>query len=97
MFYALMCKDKPGSLDLRMATRPPHVEYLKAMEAKGVLKMAGPLLGDDEKPIGSLLIIAVDDRKQAETFAAGDPYAVAGLFASTEIRAFNWTFGNPEA
>lgn len=97
MFYALMCKDKPGSLDLRMATRPPHVEYLKAMEAKGVLKMAGPLLGDDEKPIGSLLIIAVGDRKQAETFAAGDPYAVAGLFASTEIRAFNWTFGNPEA
>ncbi len=97
MFYALMCKDKPGSLDLRMATRPPHVEYLKAMEAKGVLKMAGPLLGDDEKPIGSLLIIAVGDKKEAEAFAAGDPYAVAGLFASTEIRAFNWTFGNPEA
>lgn len=97
MHYALMCKDKPNSLDLRMATRPPHVEYLKAMEAKGVLKMAGPLLGDDEKPIGSLLIIAVGDRKDAEAFAAGDPYAIAGLFASTEIRAFNWTFGNPEA
>ena len=97
MFYALMCKDKPGSLDLRMATRPPHVEYLKAMEAKGVLKMAGPLLGDDEKPIGSLLVIAADDMKEAEAFAAGDPYAIAGVFASTEIRAFNWTFGNPEA
>jgi len=97
MFYALMCKDKPGSLDLRMATRPPHVEYLKGMEAKGVLKMAGPLLGDDEKPIGSLLVIAADDMKQAEAFAAGDPYAIAGLFASTEIRPFNWTFGKPEA
>ncbi|MDF1608225.1 YciI family protein [Hoeflea sp. YIM 152468] len=97
MFYALMCKDKPGSLDLRMATRPPHVEYLKSMEAKGVLKMAGPLLGDDEKPIGSLLIIAAADRQEAEAFAAGDPYAIAGLFASTEIRAFNWTFGNPES
>ncbi|MCY0092755.1 YciI family protein [Hoeflea ulvae] len=97
MFYALICKDKPGSLDLRIATRPPHVEYLKSMEAKGVLKMAGPLLGDDEKPIGSMLVISVADRAEAEAFAAGDPYAVAGLFASTEIRAFNWTFGNPEA
>ena len=97
MFYALMCKDKPGSLDQRMATRPPHVEYLKSMEAKGILKMAGPLLGGDEKPIGSLLVIAAGDRKEAEAFAAGDPYAIAGLFASTEIRPFNWTFGKPEA
>lgn len=97
MFYALICKDKPGSLDLRMATRPPHVEYLKSMEVNGVLKMAGPLLGDDEKPIGSMLVIAAGDMKEAKAFAAGDPYAIAGLFASTEIRAFNWSFGNPEA
>ena len=97
MLYALMCKDKPGSLDLRMTTRPTHVDYLKGLEAKGVLKMAGPLLGDDEKPIGSLLVVKAADKTEAEAFAAGDPYAVAGLFASTEIRAFNWTFGNPEA
>jgi len=97
MFYALMCKDKPGSLELRMATRPPHVEYLKDLEARGVLKMAGPLLGDDEKPIGSLLVVDAADKSEAEAFAAGDPYALAGLFATTEIRAFNWVFGKPEA
>ena len=97
MFYALICKDKPGSLELRMATRPPHVEYLKSLEAKGVLKMAGPLLGDDEKPIGSLLVVEAADKSEAEAVAAGDPYALAGLFATTEIRAFNWVFGKPEA
>lgn len=97
MLYALMCKDKPGSFELRMATRPPHVEYLKSLEASGVLKMAGPLLGDDEKPVGSLLVISAGDKHQAEAIAAGDPYAQAGLFASTEIRAFNWVFKNPEA
>lgn len=97
MFYVLMCKDKPGSLELRMATRPPHVEYLKGLEAKGILKTAGPLLGDDEKPIGSVWIIEASDKTEAEALAAGDPYAKAGLFASVEIRAFNWTFGNPEA
>jgi uncharacterized protein YciI len=35
--------------------------------------------------------------QEAEALAAGDPYAKAGLFASVEIRAFNWTFKNPEA
>jgi len=97
MLYALMCKDKPNSLELRMATRPPHVEHLKGLYASGVLKMAGPLLGDDEKPIGSLLVVEADTKADAEAIAAGDPYAIAGLFASTEIRAFNWTFGKPEA
>ena len=97
MLYALMCKDKPDSLELRLATRPPHVEYLTSLEASGVLKMAGPLLGDDEKPIGSLLVISAGDMKEAEAIAAGDHYAMAGLFASTEIRAFNWVFKNPEA
>ncbi|WP_340159248.1 YciI family protein [uncultured Hoeflea sp.] len=97
MLYALMCKDKPGSLDLRMSNRPAHVEYLKSLEASGVLKMAGPLLDDEEKPMGSLLVLSAGDIKEAEAIAAGDPYAMADLFASTEIRAFNWVFKNPEA
>ncbi|MGN5478385.1 hypothetical protein ACTMU2_19450 [Cupriavidus basilensis] len=27
--------------------------------------------------------------------ASPDPYAHAGLFASVEIRRWDWTFGNP--
>lgn len=97
MLYALMCKDKPASLDKRMAERPAHVEFLKDLEAQGILKMAGPLLGDDEKPIGSLVVIAADDMASAKALAARDPYAIAGLFDTVEIRAFNWVFKNPEA
>ena len=96
MLYALMCKDHPNSLDKRMATRPTHIEFLKDLNAQGVLKMSGPLLGDDEKPIGSLVIIAAADKAEAEAISARDPYAIAGLFASVEIRAFNWIFNNPE-
>jgi uncharacterized protein YciI len=92
-----MCKDKPGALATRMEVRPAHVEFLKDLDAQGVLKMAGPLLGDDEKPIGSLVLISAADKAEAETIAARDPYAKAGLFADVEIRAFNWVFKNPEA
>ena len=36
--------------------------------------------------MGSLLIIDFPDRVAAESCAAGDPYAKAGLFESVEIR-----------
>ena len=26
--YAIICKDKPGALDTRLATRPTHLDYL---------------------------------------------------------------------
>ncbi len=44
-FYAIVCKDKPGLLETRLATRPTHLDYLK--DATN-LKLAGPLLDDDE-------------------------------------------------
>lgn len=97
MLYALMCKDKPASLDKRLAERPAHVEFLKDLDAQGLLKMAGPLLDDNDKPIGSLVVIAAADRDSATALAARDPYAKAGLFDTVEIRAFNWVFKNPES
>ena len=97
MLYALMCKDKPGALDLRLSTRPTHVEYLKGLHAAGTLKMAGPLMGVDDKPNGSLVIVEAESLEAARSLADNDPYAKAGLFESVDIRAFNWVFNNPDA
>lgn len=96
MIFALICKDKPGSLELRLASRPAHLEYLNGLNDRGVLKFAGPLLGDDGKPAGSLVAIEAADRAAAEAIAAADPYAEAGLFASVEIHPWNWVFNAPE-
>ena len=52
----------------------------------------GPMLDTDGRPCGSLLLIDVEDRAAAEGFAASDPYAKAGLFESTVIRAFRTVF-----
>jgi len=97
MIFALICKDKPGSLDVRQANRPAHLDYLNGLNAKGALKFAGPFLGDDGKPLGSLVAIEAADRAEAATIAEADPYARAGLFASVEIQAWNWVFNAPEA
>ena len=94
MLFALICTDKPGHLQVRMDTRPAHLAWLEGLGDN--LKAAGPFLGDDGKPVGSLVIIKADDVAGAQAAAAADPYAKAGLFSAVEIKPWNWVFKNPE-
>ncbi|WP_157016604.1 YciI-like protein [Mesorhizobium xinjiangense] len=96
MLFALICTDKPDHLQMRLDTRPDHVAYLDGLNAKGTLKAAGPFLDPDGKPNGSLVIVEAADQGAAEAIAQADPYAVAGLFSSVEIRPWNWVFNAPE-
>ncbi len=95
MLFAIVCTDRPASLDLRLATRPSHIAYLTTY-AHSVVH-GGPLLDTDGRPCGSLLIVDVEDRAAAEGFAMQDPYAKANLFESTVIRAFRTVFKDGEA
>ncbi|MDX3927581.1 MAG: YciI-like protein [Shinella sp.] len=96
MLYAFLCTDKPGGLQLRMDTRPEHVAWLNEINAAGTLKFAGPFLGDDGKPNGSLVVVKANSLEEARSIAAADPYAKAGLFSHVEIKPWNWVFNNPE-
>lgn len=95
--FSFICTDKPDSLELRMATRPPHVEHLNALNEKGILKMAGPFLGADGKPNGSLVIVETATIEDAQALADADPYAKAGLFEKVEVKPLNWVFNPPKA
>ncbi|MGH6862166.1 MAG: YciI-like protein [Phyllobacterium sp.] len=95
MLYALLCNDKPGQLQLRLDTRTAHLDYLNGLG--DALKFAGPFLGDDAKPNGSLVVIEAADLDAAKTVAAGDPYARAGLFETVDIRPWNWAIKNPDS
>jgi hypothetical protein len=86
--FVIYCKDKPGALETRMATRPTHLDYLNAA---GLVKAAGPLLSDAGDPIGSLLIVEAEDKAAVQTFLDNDPYTLAGIFESAEIQA--WRVG----
>jgi len=95
MLFALICKDKPAHLQVRLDNRPKHVEYLNGLNAAGTLKFAGPFLDADGKPNGSLVVVEAADLAGAKALAAADPYAQAGLFDSVDIRPWNWVFNNP--
>lgn len=88
--FAITCKDKPGALEARLATRPVHLDYLKGSK---ILKLAGALLGEDGNPIGSLLIVEAEDLAAAQAQADNDPYVAAGVFESVEVRPWRLAVG----
>lgn len=81
MLFAIICRDKPGHLQIRLDTRAAHLAYI---EKTGIVKMAGPFL-DGGQMCGSLIIIEAEDLDAAEGWAAGDPYKAAGLFESVTV------------
>lgn len=91
MPYVIRAYDRPGSADLRQRTRAAHLAYLEPI-ADRVLAAGG--VTDDEgiRVSGSLIIVDTEDRSEAESIAANDPYALAGLFERVEIQRWRKVF-----
>lgn len=90
MRVALICRDKIGALQTRLDNRTAHLDYIAAT---GVVEMAGPLLSETGEMVGSLVILEVETLEAAQTWAANDPYANAGLFADVQISAWKKVIG----
>ena len=89
--FVLTCVDKPGGLQARLDAREAHLAYVRET---GQLKLGGPFLDEAGQMAGSLLIIEAEDLAAAQAFSARDPYQLAGVFQSVDIRAFRATFGS---
>jgi uncharacterized protein YciI len=92
--YAVIAQDQPNGVEHRMAVRPTHLDHLKTLGDK--LVFAGPFLGDDEKPTGSLVVIEAASLADAQAMAAADPFVKEKVFASYEVKRWNWGINNPE-
>ncbi|NMA99370.1 MAG: YciI family protein [Phyllobacteriaceae bacterium] len=84
MLFAMIAKDAPDALQLRLDTRPVHLDHLNSLGKKLVL--AGALLDDEEKPEGSIVIFDAENLEEAKSLAAADPFVAAGVFASYEVK-----------
>jgi uncharacterized protein YciI len=94
MLFVFVCTDKAGQLGVRQENRAAHLAYLDQYGDK--LFVAGPTLADDGTTMnGSVIILDLADLAEAKGFAAGDPYAKAGLFESVQIRP--WKKARPPA
>jgi uncharacterized protein len=88
MQFMIYCLDKPGHAHVRADNRAAHLDYLRNGWLEKVIA-AGPLLTEDGNTmIGSLLLLELANRGEADRFVADDPYNRAGLFANVTIRAW---------
>ncbi|KIX16781.1 MULTISPECIES: YciI family protein [Paracoccus] len=87
--FAVICRDKPGALQVRLDTRDAHLAHIRD---SGIVAMAGPLM-EDGQMCGSLVVLDADDLDAAQAWAAADPYKAAGLFASVDVIAWNKVIG----
>ena len=83
--YGVYCLDKPGSSELRKATREAHLAWLAE---GGRVHLGGALqspLGEDAGNVGTLLFVNGDELEEVRRWASEDPYNQAGLFESVLV------------
>jgi len=96
MLYIIYQVDKPQSEAIRAAHRAAHLRYLD--EHKDILVLGGAMLAEDGVTrTGSVLIVNVPGREEAERFSAAEPFRKAGLFARVEITRMRRGQWNPAA
>ena len=96
MLWAITTEDNPNTDAIRADNLETHREYLKSQ--KGILVLAGAAQTDDgSEAIGSVFIVNVGSRADAEAFSNGDPFTKAGVFKSVTIRRMRKGQWNPEA
>lgn len=96
MLWAISRVAAPSFAALRDKGLQAHLDYLKSQ--KNILVLSGGTVSDDGKDFtGSLLIVNVASRAEAQAFADGDPFAKAGMFSAVKITRMRKGQWNPEA
>jgi uncharacterized protein YciI len=96
MLYIIYQVDRPNSEAIRAAHRAAHFAYLD--DHKDILVLGGAMLAEDNTTrTGSVLIINVSSREEAERFSANEPFRKAGLFERVEVTRMRRGQWNPEA
>lgn len=81
--YVLTCIDDEAAAGVRDLVRPTHLEYVA--QHQSIIRIAGPVVGKDGAPAGSLYILEAEDADQVEAFTRNDPFHQAGLFKRIDI------------
>lgn len=85
MLYVVFGRDDPPrSAQIRTQFLSEHLQYLD--RHAHILLLGGAMLAEDGRTrIGSVLVLNVSNREEAERFSQNEPFRRAGLYASVEI------------
>lgn len=96
MLYLIYQEDRSDGAAVRAATREAHLAYLE--RHRHIVVLGGATLGEDGTTrTGSVLIINVRSREEAEKFSADEPFRKAGLFQTVKVTRMRRGQWNPDA
>ncbi len=94
MPFLVDATDGPDGARLRAALRPRHLTYLE--DHLDLLLGAGAKVDDESEPFGTVYLLDTESRDEVDTFMAGDPYVVAGVFATLIVTRWRKGFFDHE-
>jgi len=84
--YAVRYSYVPGMEQRREPYRAAHLAWLRELDGRGELVLAGALT---EPVDGAWIVVRADSAAAARTMVNADPYAAGGLIASVTIRSIS--------
>lgn len=93
MFFLMECQHHPGRQDDRDAARPGHRDWVRSGGDGLASVLIGSALWDENgQAIGHWGVLEAPTEAAARAFAEGDPFATAGIVASTRLTRLADTF-----
>jgi len=77
-----------NALDRRMAVRPAHLDFVRALKAKSQFLLGGALLDPAGTMIGSMLLLDMETEEQLAEYLKSDPYIVQGVWDKVDVKPF---------
>ncbi len=87
LISALDFTDK-HALERRLTARPAHLENVKILKRKNHYLIGGALLDDQEKMIGSTMIVQFETPEALQEWLQDDPYVKEKVWDRIEIKPF---------
>ena len=73
------------ALARRLAVREEHLEAARRALEAGTMLIGGAILDDGGRMIGSMTVVSFSDRDLFDTWLAGVPYMVHGVWDRVEV------------
>jgi uncharacterized protein YciI len=94
MLYVIWAQDATNTQNLRVETRPAHVERLNVLVDEGRLIIAGPMPAVDSTDpgeagmTGSMIVAEFVSLEAAQAWADADPYSKAGVYEQVTVKPY---------
>jgi len=77
-----------GALDRRMAVREHHLDGVRQLKANGNYIVGGAILNDDDKMIGSVMILQFETEEGLDAWQQGEIYITEKIWETIDIKPY---------